>query len=46
MAWRLVELTTKYRAGEIAEADYQTQLRALTGARGNGPGRVARDAGG
>jgi hypothetical protein len=32
MASRLVELTTKYRAGELAEADYQAQLRALTGA--------------
>jgi hypothetical protein len=32
MASRLVELTTKYRAGEIAEPDYQAQLRALTGA--------------
>ncbi len=36
MAWRLVELTTKYRAGEMAEAEYQTQLRALTGAEGTG----------
>jgi hypothetical protein len=36
MASRLVELTTKYRAGEIAEADYQAQLRALTGAGGMG----------
>ena len=36
MASRLVELTTKYRAGRIAEADYQAQLRALTGAGGLG----------
>ena len=36
MASRLVELTTRYRAGEIAEADYQAQLRALTGAGGIG----------
>ena len=31
-ASRLVELTTRYRAGEIVEADFQPQLRALTGA--------------
>jgi uncharacterized protein YbaR (Trm112 family) len=36
MAARLVELTTRYRAGEIADADYQAQLRALTGAGGMG----------
>ena len=36
MASRLVELTTRYRAGEIAEAEYQAQLRALTGAGGIG----------
>jgi hypothetical protein len=36
MASRLVELTTRYRAGEIAEADYQAQLRAITGAGGIG----------
>jgi uncharacterized protein YbaR (Trm112 family) len=31
MASRLVELTARYRTGAIAEADYQTQLRALNG---------------
>ena len=36
MASRLVELTTRYRAGEIAEAEYQAQLRAITGAGGIG----------
>jgi hypothetical protein len=32
MASRLVELTARYRAGAIAEVDYQAQLRALGGA--------------
>jgi hypothetical protein len=36
MAARLVELTTKYRAGELSEPEYQAQLRALTGAGGMG----------
>jgi hypothetical protein len=32
MASKLVELTSRYRAGAFGEADYQAQLRALTGA--------------
>ena len=36
MAWRLVELTTKYRAGETAEADDQARLRALIPGEGMG----------
>lgn len=36
MAARLVELTTRFRAEQLSEADYQAQLRALTGAGGMG----------
>jgi hypothetical protein len=36
MASRLVALTARFRAGELSEADYQAQLRALTGAGGMG----------
>ena len=36
MAARLMELTARYRAGELSEPDYQAQLRALTGAGGMG----------